>query len=235
MLYHLLDQTPHAAVVTDMGVPGLPLDYCNAGFAALTAWPCEEAIGHNCRFLQDQRTEPEALAALITAIRTYSPLRLAISNARKDGSRFVNDLSVHPIFDTNGACRFLIGVLADAANSATEAASLQALRQALPSQPVHSSLFPQTASKFEAVAAQEQWKEFQKVNTKLVRLLWATDPEGALRQLLAMQPAMAQQAMTSLFDFFAKNGRIDDQTLLARLVEQQKSGAWSALAGRTAM
>jgi len=232
VLYAILDQTPHAVLAVDMSVPGLPLDFINPGFTSLTEWPVEEAVGKNCRFLQDERTEPLALSQLITAIRTYQPLSLQITNVKRGGASFVNDLSVHPIFDTNGTCRFMIAVQADAANAAAETPSLSLLRRHIPQTPVDTALFPKTPPKFEPVPTVEQWKEWQKVNTKLIRLLWATEPDGALRQLLAMHPAMAQQAMQALLEYFGKNNRQEDEAILSKLIEHQRAGTWSALAGR---
>ena len=77
-------------------------------FSTLTGYPVDEVIGTNCRFLQSDKTEPLALYNLITAIRTYTRVTVKISNAKKDGTHFVNDLSTHPIFDSDGKCRFMV-------------------------------------------------------------------------------------------------------------------------------
>jgi len=234
VLYSLLDATPHAATVCDMSVPGIPLDYINAGFTNLTGWTPDAAVGKNCRFLQDERTEALALAELINAIRTYTPLRVRITNVKKHGTPFVNDLSTHPIFDSNGTCRFMVGILADY-ESESMSPTLDTLRRSLPNQPINETFFPRTPPRFGPIPPIEQWQQFQKQNTKLIRLLWATEPDGALRQLLTMHPMMAQQAVSSFLDFLQKNERGEDVALLGKLLEQQRAGAWSPLAGRTAM
>ncbi len=235
VLYALLNQTTHATAVCDMSVPGLPLDYCNEGFAHLTGYPCEEVIGKNCRFLQDERTEPERLYELITAIRTYANIQLRIRNVTKAGLSFVNDLSTHPIFDTDGKCRFMLAVLADASAAASDGASLGRLREHLPTQPVDASLFPLAPPRFEPIEPLDQWKEFQKANMKLIRLLWATEPDGALRQLLTMPPMMTQQAVKSIVGFLRQGDRAEDEALLAKLLQLQQQGVWDPLAGRKAM
>jgi len=234
-LYELLDQAPYAATCCDMSVPGLPLDYCNEAFAALTGWPCAEVVGKNCRFLQNERTEPRALYELITAIRTCTAIELQITNVKKDGTPFVNALSTHPIFDTDGKCRFMIAILSDAAKVAIEGPSLQSLRAHLPDQPVDAALFPHARPRFEPVDPLEQWKESQKVNTKLIRLLWATEPDGALRQLLTMQSAMMQQFVVSMVGFLRQANRADDEALLGKLLMQQQQGTWDPIAGRKAI
>jgi len=235
-LYALLDRASIAAIVTDMSVPGLPLDYANEAFATLTGWPLDEAVGRNCRFLQDESTEPLALYNLIAAVRTYSALSLQISNVRKDGSRFVNDLSLHPIFDADGACRFFVGILQEAGAALGEgAAALAALRASVPSKPVETALFPVVPPKFGELDVLDQWREVQKASTKLIRLLWATEPDGALRQVLCMNPVLAQQAIGSITDFFAKNNRTEDANLFAKLLEMKQAGTWVPLAGRKAI
>lgn len=235
VLYTLFDSTPHAVTVCDMGMPGLPLDYCNQGFANLTGYPCDEVMGKNCRFLQDEKTEPRALYDLITGIRTYTPIHVKITNVRKDGVRFVNDITTHPIFDATGKCLYMIAILADAAKAATDAPTLTPLREVLPKSPVDPSLLPRTSPRFEPVPPIEQWKEFQKANTKLIRLLWATEPDGALRQLISMHPAMATTAIRSFGQWLQTNNRADDEAIFAKLLEQQRSGAWVPLAGRVAI
>jgi PAS domain S-box-containing protein len=233
VLYHLLDQSQHAVVAVDMLTPGLPLDYCNEAFSALTLWPRNEALGKSCRFLQDQKTEPQVLSNMITAIRRHEHFAQRITNVRKDGSHFSNDLSLHPIFDSNNVCRLMVGMLGVASDAEVSPPTLISLRKHLPSSPVDVALMPCEPSKFEPVPVVEQWKEHQGTNTKLIRLLWATEPDGALRQLLAMQPMMAQHFVSSFAQFLAASQRTEDEKLLAKVLEQQRSGAWSPLAGRT--
>jgi len=233
VLYHLLDQSQHAVVAVDMLTPGLPLDYCNEAFSTLTLWPRNEALGKSCRFLQDQKTEPQVLSNMITAIRRHEHFAQRITNVRKDGSHFSNDLSLHPIFDSNNVCRLMVGMLGVASDAEVSPPTLISLRKHLPSSPVDVALMPCEPSKFEPVPVVEQWKEHQGTNTKLIRLLWATEPDGALRQLLAMQPMMAQHFVSSFAQFLAASQRTEDEKLLAKVLEQQRSGAWSPLAGRT--
>ena len=235
VLYAILDECPHAAIAVDMNVPGLPLDYANGAFTALTGYPINEAIGRNCRFLQDERTEPVQLATLITAIRTYAPCHLQITNVRKGGDAFVNDLSMHPLIDSAGVCRAIVALSGDATSGATDA-SLQAMRQAMPGgQPIDASLLPEVVSPFGPIDPIAQWREFQATNCKLMRLLWATDPDGTLRQFLNMPSPMKEQAIGSIGQFLKKTGRDEDLALYSRIIELHMSGSWSALAGRKVM
>jgi PAS domain S-box-containing protein len=107
----LSDQLPHAMILVDMQVPGLPICQCNRAFTELTGWAAHEAVGRNCRFLQCAETETIALSNLIDAVRTDSRAEVRITNQRRDGSTFVNDLSLHPVHDSTGVYRYNIGVL----------------------------------------------------------------------------------------------------------------------------
>ena len=53
--------------------------------------------------------------------------RLRITNARKDGSLFVNELSMHPVHDSEGAYRFNIGVLSDVSAGAAQSSTIETL------------------------------------------------------------------------------------------------------------
>jgi hypothetical protein len=61
----------------------------------------------NCRFLQKGRqegheAETESIARLTEALREAKPLKVAITNWRKDGTAFRNLLAIKPIMDQNG-------------------------------------------------------------------------------------------------------------------------------------
>jgi PAS domain S-box-containing protein len=230
----LLDHAPHAAVLVDMTEAGLPLAYVNNGFCALTGWAANEVVGHNCRFLQSSATEPQAMSSMIVSIRECRPFRVQITNARKDGSTFVNDLSLHPVYDTTGVCRYSIGLLIEHAQGGGGggSSSLEALRASMPSGAVDASLMPDPRAKFAPVEPLSQWHEFQTATAKLMRLLWSTDADGAIRRLLMLPPAMAQQGVASLREFLEKTSRTEDSALLEQILHACSTGGWSPLTGR---
>ena len=133
---------------------------------------------------------------LITAVRNHKEIRLKISNHRKDGSPFVNDLSLHPVRDSNNHCQINVGVLAPADASA----AAESLRGAIPTA-FDAKLDPPTPYPVEPTDLVTQWKEFQKSTSTLVRLLWATEPDGAMRRLLALPPTLSAPAIASLTQF----------------------------------
>eukprot|EP01038_Epipyxis_sp_PR26KG_P015186 gene15186-20456_t len=93
--------------------PGFPLIYVNACFEYTTQYPRSEIVGQNCRFLQAGKAEPESIARLSTALRDAQPVKVAITNFRRDGTPFKNLLAMKPIFDEEGNYRYVLGVQFD--------------------------------------------------------------------------------------------------------------------------
>lgn len=50
----------------------------------------------------EDRAEDESIARLTEALREAKPLKVAITNWRKDGTAFRNLLAIKPIMDQNG-------------------------------------------------------------------------------------------------------------------------------------
>jgi len=104
---------------------GFPLIYVNACFERTTGYPRSEIIGRNCRFLQSEVSEPESLQRLTSALADAKPLKVSITNVRKDGTAFVNFLSLKPIFDDAGVYRYVIGMQFDVTQADATPAKLK--------------------------------------------------------------------------------------------------------------
>jgi len=228
-LCSLLARAAQATLVVDMLVPGLPIAHCNSAFVDLTGWSPQEAVGRNCRFLQGEQTEPQALGQLITAIRRHEARTLTISNVRKDGSVFPNNLSLHPVHDSNGICRYFVASLSDD-GSAAPGTPLALLRKAIPTS-FDAALQPAPSSRFGEVDPLSQWRTFQPATSKLVRLLWALDMDGALRKLLTLPPPLGSAAVESLRLYLAKKVPAD-APLLNLILEEMNRGRWQPTLGR---
>lgn len=89
---------------------GFPLIYINKQFTVTTGYDRGEILGKNCRFLQcDEETQVEQIQKLSIALRDRKPVKVAITNKRKDGTTFPNYLALKPIFDKNGDYSFIVG------------------------------------------------------------------------------------------------------------------------------
>lgn len=97
---------------------GFPLIYVNAAFESTTGYPRSEIIGQNCRFLQLGKkaghvAETDSIARMTAALREGRPVKVAITNFRKDGTPFRNLLAMKPIFDSEGGYAFVLGIQFD--------------------------------------------------------------------------------------------------------------------------
>lgn len=104
---------PTGIVVCDPNLPDCPVIYANPAFYRITGYSEEEVIGRNCRFLQGPGTNPRHIKALREAIENGEAIDLEIVNHRKDGSRFVNELHLSPMFGDDGAVRYIFGIQHD--------------------------------------------------------------------------------------------------------------------------
>lgn len=89
--------------------PGFPLIYVNKAFEKTTQFSRSEIIGHNCKFLQSNHSEPDQIMKLSYALKHAKPVKVALTNVRKDGSEFMNFLAMKPIFDEFGVYSYVIG------------------------------------------------------------------------------------------------------------------------------
>ena len=133
MLEQATRDMPFAICVADMHQPGAPLVSVNLAFTELTGYPEEECLCRNCRFMQGEETEQDAVLQLVEALRAAEPVQLEMTNYKKNGSAFVNLLSLQPVHDSRGAYRYCIAISADSATLTTsEHTQLARLRRLLP-------------------------------------------------------------------------------------------------------
>eukprot|EP00953_Heterococcus_sp_UTEX-ZZ885_P018372 10261-Heterococcus_DN1.PRE.1 len=101
---------PACIVVSDMTIPGAPMVFVNESFCRVTGYTKDEAQGRNCRFLQGPDTEPESIAVIRANLSKGQDCHVKITNYRKNGEKFMNLLSMKPVFDAQGIYRYVIGV-----------------------------------------------------------------------------------------------------------------------------
>ena len=92
---------------------GFPLVYVNKAFEAVSLYNRKEVVGRNCRFLQSPASQPQQVQRLTDALRLALPVKVALTNVRKDGSEFTNLLAMKPVFDSEGVYSYVIGVQCD--------------------------------------------------------------------------------------------------------------------------
>ena len=98
---------------------------------------------------------------MVSSIRSAKVATVRITNYRKDGSPFVNVLTLHPVMDSVGEYRYSIGVLSDDAKKGSEGAALEKLRSVLPTTfdaALQPKAFSESATKVDHEAQRKQYR-----------------------------------------------------------------------------
>ena len=124
------------------GEKGFPLIYVNKFFETTTGYSREQILGQNCKFLQKgpnpgQVAQPSSVARMRSNLHDGKPVKVVVTNYRKDGSPFMNLLALKPIFDSNGEYAFVVGIQFDIGDGNASPERLQMVEKimgALPDQ-----------------------------------------------------------------------------------------------------
>ncbi|MFC7019192.1 MULTISPECIES: PAS domain S-box protein [Haloarcula] len=104
-----MDEAPVGITLTDPSQDDNPLVYVNDRFEEITGYDRAGIVGHNCRILQGERTDPEPVAELRAAIDAERPVTVELRNYRADGTEFWNRVTVAPITDGTGEVTNFVG------------------------------------------------------------------------------------------------------------------------------
>ena len=76
-------------VLTDPNLPDNPIIYASEQFSKFTGYSKDEIEGRNCRFLQGEKTDPEDVKEIRSAINSKREASLQLLNYKK-GLHFIN-------------------------------------------------------------------------------------------------------------------------------------------------
>ena len=105
-----LQRLPVSVVITDPSQDDNPIVYVNDAFELTTGYTAEDALGHNCRFLQGPNTDPLDREELRKAISDERELAIDILNYRKNGDEFHNRLFITPVRAREGRDLYFLGL-----------------------------------------------------------------------------------------------------------------------------
>ena len=108
-----LESAQNGIIITDALRKDHPVIYSNVAFQNLTGYSSTEILNRNCRFLQGEDRNQEALKKLRKAIKNGESCQATIRNYKKDGTLFWNDLYIFPITNSNGIVTNFIGIQND--------------------------------------------------------------------------------------------------------------------------
>lgn len=203
MFEQAVDKLPQAIIVSDMHSPGAKIVSVNPAFTHFTGFERDAAVGRNCRFMQGEATESDAVLKVIESLRKCNTTQIELTNYKQDGTMFRNLLSLQPVHDSLGLYRFSIGILADADElSDKQRTELELLRHLLPAhfeeelQPIKQTepaTSTQTISNGASVArkATEPGLYKKSMLEDFGRLAWLRDAEGSVSMLARDEDALA--------------------------------------------
>lgn len=113
LLMKLIDETDHGITLAEKEGDDTILLYVNHAFERMTGYSADECLYTDCRFLQNDDRDQEALNQIHVAIAKQEAVRVKLRNYRKDGSLFWNDLSITPFFDKQDGIMYYIGIQRD--------------------------------------------------------------------------------------------------------------------------
>uniref|UniRef100_A0A061R985 non-specific serine/threonine protein kinase n=1 Tax=Tetraselmis sp. GSL018 TaxID=582737 RepID=A0A061R985_9CHLO len=112
-LTSVLSGLRHTFVVADATLPDCPLVFASESFYEMTGYSKDEVLGHNCRFLQGEGTDPKEIAKIRSAVKQGEVCSVRLLNYRKDGTPFWNLLTVTPVKTSTGQVTKFVGVQVD--------------------------------------------------------------------------------------------------------------------------
>ncbi len=108
--------------------PGPRIVFVNDAFERITGYTSAEALGRNPRFLQGEKTDPQALADIHQALTQRLPIRRQVVNYRKDGTEYWMDIDIVPVLNAAGKCTHFAAIERDITESKTLKESLNLFR-----------------------------------------------------------------------------------------------------------
>ncbi|WP_298990829.1 PP2C family protein-serine/threonine phosphatase [uncultured Pseudokineococcus sp.] len=128
LLVAALEAVDQAVCVADVTAPDEPLVYVNPAFTRTTGYPAAEALGRNCRFLQDGLDVGDAPARIRALLEAGASGVVTLPNRRADGAVFSNELSLSPLRDAEGRVTHYVAVQRDVTAQAAAERARDVLR-----------------------------------------------------------------------------------------------------------
>ncbi|OYR86525.1 diguanylate cyclase [Halorubrum sp. E3] len=125
----LVDTAPVGVTLCGPAYRDTPILYANRTFRDLTGYPLDELRGRNPRLLQGPRTEPEAVATLREAVSIWEPVTVEVWNHRRDGTPFLNRVSLRPLRGKDGTITHWAAVQAAVGETADRAGRAERYRR----------------------------------------------------------------------------------------------------------
>ncbi|MFP4244311.1 MAG: nitrogen fixation negative regulator NifL, partial [Ectothiorhodospira sp.] len=110
LFFEAVEQSSMAISITDARARIL---YANPAFTRVTGYTAPEVIGRNESILSDRHTPELVYETLWGRLRQLQPWTGRLVNRRRDGSRYLAELSIAPVLDTEGRPSHYLGMHRD--------------------------------------------------------------------------------------------------------------------------
>jgi len=104
---HTESSSANAVQVITQAAPPYNVIYVSDGWKEVCGYGSDEAVGKTLKLLQGPRTDPAAIADLMTAVDQHVPAMVELINYAKNGRAFSHKLHVEPLRDASGTVQFL--------------------------------------------------------------------------------------------------------------------------------
>lgn len=168
--------------ISDVSLPDNPLIFVNHAFEQMTGYSREEAVNRNCRYLQGPQKNQRNIDVVRNAINNAEYCLVTLRNYRKDGSMFWNELSISPVFDSNGKVTHFIGIQKDVTarveldeHLRKERKSLQESKAKLENLVIHDSLTGIYNRRHFEIQFKESWQHLVETQGSLTLMMVDVD------------------------------------------------------------
>ena len=107
------------------GSAGYPILFVNKMLQKITGYSAHYFSGKSFSVLQGPGTEKEQIKLISSALAARRPIKIAITNYRKNGTTFLNMLVLKPVFNEQGVMCYVIGVSFDISRRDASLSELQ--------------------------------------------------------------------------------------------------------------
>ena len=98
--------------------------YVNKEFETMTGYSKEEALGKNCKFLQNDDKQQRAIVNIKKAIGQKEKIQVELRNYKKDGALFYNLTNISPVYNQENEITHFVGIQKDITNEKKQEALL---------------------------------------------------------------------------------------------------------------
>ncbi len=119
-------QISEGVVITD---PLGTIQYVNSAFTRITGYSAEEAVGQNPRLLKSGRQDPAYYQILWDTVLAGETWRGELINRRKDGSLYIDKMTITPVRNASGAITNFIAIKQDMTESRITEAPLDSSKK----------------------------------------------------------------------------------------------------------